>query len=170
MLSREMTFNGAGSMTYQLYQNIPDINDISVGSGLLKPEDFDLNTLKDHVPALFIATPVLKRDRGLRIPYLEFLSPVWGLLNPNWKNTVFIYGGYWKAKYHQPEGLRSNPIYGYSSNQEIATTSDRTGLKVDDHVFLRPTQSESVMLQFGELIIIRSGRIIDRWPVFDQQR
>jgi D-serine deaminase-like pyridoxal phosphate-dependent protein len=165
----DLTFNGSGSMTYQLYQNIPDINDISVGSGLVKPEDFDLGTLKDHVPALFIATPVLKRSKGLRIPYMEFLSPVWGRLNPNWKNTFFIYGGYWKANYHQPKGLHKNSVYGYSSNQEIATASNRTELFVDDHVFLRPTQSEAVMLQFGELIIIQGGKIIDRWPVFSQQ-
>jgi len=170
MFNQELTFNGAGSMTYQLYQGITDINDISVGSGLVKPEDFDLDTLKDHVPALFIATPVLKRSRGLRIPYVEFLSRLWGWLNPNWKNTFFIYGGYWKANYHQPGGLYENPIYGYSSNQEIATASDRTELAVDDHVFLRPTQSEAVMLQFGELIIIQGGKIIDRWPVFNQQR
>jgi len=170
MFSRELTFNGAGSMTYQLYQGITDINDISVGSGLVKPKGFDLDTLKDHLPALFIATPVLKRSRGLQIPFIEFLSPVWGWLNPNWKNTFFIYGGYWKANYHQPKGLYKNFIYGYSSNQEIATASNRTGLKVDDHVFLRPTQSEAVMLQFGELIIIQDGRIIDHWPVFNQQQ
>jgi D-serine deaminase-like pyridoxal phosphate-dependent protein len=153
-----------------LYQDITDINDISVGSGLVKPEDFDLDTLNDHVPALFIATPVLKRNRGLRIPYVEFLSPVWGWLNSNWKNTFFIYGGYWKANYHQPKGLYKNFIYGYSSNQEIATASDRTGLSVDDYVFLRPTQSEAVMLQFGELVIMQEGKITDRWPVFNQQQ
>jgi len=169
MFNRELTFNGAGSMTYQLYQDITDINDISVGSGLVKPEDFDLDTLKDHVSALFIAAPVLKRSRGLRIPYIEFLSPVWGWLNPNWKNTFFIYGGYWKANYHQPKGVYKNPIYGYSSNQEIATASNRTGLAMDDHLFLRPTQSEAVLLQFGELVIIQGGKIIDRWPVFNQQ-
>ncbi|MFO7560936.1 MAG: alanine racemase [Desulfobacterales bacterium] len=169
MFSRELTFNGAGSLTYPLYRSIMDINDISAGSGLVKPEDFDRDTLKDHVPALFVAAPVLKQSRGLRIPYIEFLSPVLGWLNPNWKNTFFIYGGYWKANYHQPKGLYKNRIYGYSSNQEIATASDRTGLTVDDHLFLRPTQSEAVMLQFGELIVIEDGKIIDRWPVFNPQ-
>ncbi len=36
---------------------------------------------------------------------------------------------------------------------------------VDDHVFLRPTQSEAVMLQFGDLVVVRGGRIVDSWPV-----
>ena len=41
-------------------------------------------------------------------------------------------------------------------------------VKVDDYLFLRPTQSESVMLQFGDLVIVRDGEIVGRWPVFPQ--
>lgn len=166
LFNKELTLNSAGSTTYQLYRDIAMINDISAGSGLVKPTDFDVPNLEDHVPALFIATPVLKKSSGLRIPYLEFLSSFWGLVNPNWSVTHFIYGGYWKAKHHQPPGMRRNIIYGSSSNQEIATSSPGTELSVDDFVFLRPTQSESVMLQFGDILVLRGGRIVDQWPVF----
>jgi D-serine deaminase-like pyridoxal phosphate-dependent protein len=168
LFERDLTFNTAGSMTYQLYKDITLVNDIAAGSGLVKPGDFDLDTMEDHEPALFIATPVLKKSKGLKIPYIEFMTSVWGWLNPNWENTFFIYGGYWKAEYHQPEGLCRNPIYGYSSNQEIATGSERIPVGVDDYVFLRPRQSEAVMLQFGDLVITRQNKIIDRWPVFRQ--
>ena len=41
-------------------------------------------------------------------------------------------------------------------------------LEVDDYVFYRPTQSESVMLQFGDLALVRGGRIVDFWPVLDE--
>jgi D-serine deaminase-like pyridoxal phosphate-dependent protein len=41
-------------------------------------------------------------------------------------------------------------------------------IDVDDYVFLRPTQSESVMLQFGDLLVLRRGEIVHRWPVFSQ--
>jgi D-serine deaminase-like pyridoxal phosphate-dependent protein len=41
-------------------------------------------------------------------------------------------------------------------------------LEVDDFVFMRPTQSEFVMLQFGDLAIVRDGKIVDAWPVLDQ--
>ncbi len=169
LFNKELTFNSAGSTTYQLYKDIDLINDISVGSGLVKPTDFDVPTLADHVPALFIATPVLKKSPGLRIPYLEFLSPFWGLVNPNWKMTHFIYGGYWKALYHQPPGMRKNSIYGSSSNQEIATSSPGTALSVDDFVFLRPTQSEAVMLQFGDILVLRNGKVVESWPVFTSE-
>ncbi len=38
-------------------------------------------------------------------------------------------------------------------------------LEVDDFIFLRPTQSEAVLLQFGDLVVIRGDEIVDRWPV-----
>jgi D-serine deaminase-like pyridoxal phosphate-dependent protein len=41
-------------------------------------------------------------------------------------------------------------------------------LGVDDYVFLRPTQSEAVMLQFGDLVVVRGGAVVDHWPVFRQ--
>ena len=37
-----------------------------------------------------------------------------------------------------------------------------------DQVFLRPQISESVLLEFGDLLALRGGRIVDRWPVFRQ--
>ena len=69
------------------------------------------------------------------------------------------------ARYTSPSGLRTNPLYGHSSNQEMVNGSAATGLAVDDHVFLRPTQSEAVLLQFGDLLTVRGGRLQDRWPV-----
>ena len=166
LYNKELTFNSAGSTTYQLYNDIHLINDLSVGSGLVKPADFDVPNLADHVPAFFIAAPVLKKSPGLRIPYIEFLSSFWGMVNPNWKMTHFIYGGYWKAVHHQPPGMRKNAIYGRSSNQEIVTSSPGTALSVDDFIFLRPTQSEAVMLQFGDILVLRGGKVVDQWPVF----
>jgi D-serine deaminase-like pyridoxal phosphate-dependent protein len=33
-------------------------------------------------------------------------------------------------------------------------------------VFLRPMISESVLLEFGDLLAVRGGKIVDHWPVF----
>jgi D-serine deaminase-like pyridoxal phosphate-dependent protein len=30
---------------------------------------------------------------------------------------------------------------------------------------LRPTQSEAVLLQFGDLVALRDRKIVERWPV-----
>jgi D-serine deaminase-like pyridoxal phosphate-dependent protein len=45
---------------------------------------------------------------------------------------------------------------------------DRTGIGVDDYLFLLPAQSEGIMREFGDLVLTRNGRIIDRWPAFPQ--
>jgi D-serine deaminase-like pyridoxal phosphate-dependent protein len=39
-------------------------------------------------------------------------------------------------------------------------------LRPDDFVFFRPTQSEAVFLQFGDLLVYEDGRITERWPTF----
>jgi len=38
-------------------------------------------------------------------------------------------------------------------------------LQQDDFVFLRPTQSESVFLQFGDIWVYENGAITERWPI-----
>lgn len=42
--------------------------------------------------------------------------------------------------------------------------SRSVSLKPDDYVFFRPTQSEPVLLQFGDLEVYEDGRIVDHWP------
>lgn len=163
-----LTFNGAGSPTYAYYETNTLLNDISVGSALLKPANFDLDSLANHQPAVFIATPVLKKHAGVTIPFLEPLAPVMKKLKRSWGTTLFIYGGYWKAVPHSPKGLATNSLYGRSTNQEMLNAPENIAVDVDDYIFLRPTQSESVMLQFGDLVVVRGAEIVDRWPVFSQ--
>ena len=47
--------------------------------------------------------------------------------------------------------------------------SSRVTLAVDDYVFFRPTQSEKVLLEFGDLLAVRTSdrgdEIEARWPV-----
>ncbi|MEC7266261.1 MAG: alanine racemase, partial [Pseudomonadota bacterium] len=50
-----MTFNMAGSPTFGLYTSTTHANEISAGSALVKPGDFDLPILKAFQPAAFIA-------------------------------------------------------------------------------------------------------------------
>jgi D-serine deaminase-like pyridoxal phosphate-dependent protein len=159
-----LTFNGAGSQTFRLYEDDHVLNDLAAGSGVVKPADFDMDLLDQHQPALFIATPILKRRDRLEIPVAGWLGSLMTSWNPNRQQAFFIYGGFWKAHFESPGGLVTNPIYGRSSNSEMVNASDRVPISVDDHVFLRPTQSEDVMLQFGNLLCVRQGAIVDEWP------
>lgn len=159
-----LTRNGAGSHTLAIYRRDRLMNDLSAGSGVVKPSDFDTHHLAAHVPAVFIATPILKRCDELRVPGDPWLARALSWWNPNRRRLYFIYGGYWKARFVSPAGV-PDALY-HSTNQEPVTTSTAVNLAVDDYMFLRPTQSEHVMLQFGELLAVRKGEIVERWEVF----
>ena len=161
-----LTLNAAGSPTYQLYDGDEPANELSAGSALVKPTDFDLDTLADHQPAAFIATPVIKALDTTEVPGLEPLAGVMAWLNPNRRKAFFIYGGYWKAIPESPAGLSVNPIYGHSTNQEMLNGSASIDLAPDDWVFLRPTQSEHVFLQFGDIAVYDGTQITTHWPIF----
>jgi D-serine deaminase-like pyridoxal phosphate-dependent protein len=164
----DLCLNGAGSPTLTLHRDGTILNDVSAGSCLVKPTDFDVPTLDKYIPAAYIATPVLKKFSGTAIPAIEWTKKLMGLWNPNKKQTFFIYGGRWMAEYESPGGLEKNGLYGFSSNQEMVNGSEEIRLNVEDNIFLRPTQSEAVFLQFGDIIAIEKGTIIDSWKILKQ--
>jgi len=152
-----LTLNGAGSHTLKIYERDDTMNDLSAGSGVVMPTDFDTFHLADNRPAMFIATPILKHYRK---------NPMMPEPPVNMQQVYYIYGGYWKAKMVSPEEV-GDTIY-QSTNQSPIATSANVNLQVDDYMFLRPTQSEFVMLQFGDLLAVEGGEISARWPVFHQ--
>jgi D-serine deaminase-like pyridoxal phosphate-dependent protein len=158
--------NAAGSPTYRLYKDTGIANEVSVGSALVKPTDFDTELLSAHIPAAFIATPVIKRMRSTVLPNgfgaLTKLQRMW---DQNSRQTVFIYGGHWLARPADPPGLQYNSIFGRSSNQEMLNAGTNLAIEPDDFVFFRPTQSEAVFLQFGDIAVFDGEAIIDYWPV-----
>lgn len=158
-----MTRNAAGSPTFRLYRDTAIANEVAVGSALVRPTDFDTDLLRHYAPALFIATPALKVLGPMQTPVLERLDRILNALNPNRRTRVFIHGGAWKAHPVDPPGLRPNATYGRSSNQELLTGGARLDLAPDDFVFLRPTQAEAVLLQFGDIAVFEEGAIIDQW-------
>jgi D-serine deaminase-like pyridoxal phosphate-dependent protein len=159
-----LTFNGAGSPSFRFYESDTTLNDISVGSALMKPSHYDLPMLSDFEPSAFIAAPVLKRHSSTGIPTLEWLAEPMTIWDRNTADRLFIYGGNWLADPISPAGVERAGLYA-SSNQEGYHAAKDTRLAVDDFLFLRPTQSEAVLLQFGDLVAIRGERIEQRWPV-----
>jgi len=165
LFSERLTFNGAGSHTFKIYEDDDTMNDLAAGSGVVKPTDFDTHHLQEHQPAVFIATPVLKKYEGLKAPGDHWAGPVLEWWDPNRARTYYIYGGYWKARYESPGGVPEWILLN-STNQSMVNTSTSVDLEVDDYVFLRPTQSEAVMLQFHDLLVVSKGRIENWWKVF----
>ena len=166
-LPGRLTLNTGGSTTYRHYgsEAVTPANDIALGSGLLKPTFCD-DALPMHVPAVFIATPVLKRLQGVSVPGLE-RDPTGGAGDAVKRDvTYFLYGGRWMADPVWPANLSTHPVYGRSSNQDMFTSPASTMLDVDDHVFFRPRQTEAVLLQFGDIAVFEEGRIADTWRTF----
>ena len=95
---QSLCFNGAGSPSLSLHKNKTVANELSAGSCLVKPVDFDLPSLKQFTPAAFIATPVLKKMAGIQLPAIEFAKDILPLWDKNMQQTFFIYGGKWMAK------------------------------------------------------------------------
>ncbi|CAM1352440.1 alanine racemase [Tenacibaculum crassostreae] len=157
--NENLTFNGAGSPTLHLHKNNSPTNDIAAGSCLVKPTTFDIPSLQEYQPASFIASPVLKTFINTTIPGLELLKRFFT------KDSAFIYGGFWKADYHYPKGIKQNNLFGASTNQTMINIPKNSSLSVDDFVFLRPHQSEFVFLQFGEILPVRKGRIQKSWSL-----
>lgn len=156
-----MVRNMAGSPTFGLYKDTALANELAAGSALVKPSDFDLPILKEFQAAAFIATPALKVSQEVRLPALEYANKMLG--KPKSGTGIFIHGGYWMADAVWPKGLKTGSLFGRSSNQEFLLGPKKLPLAVDDFVFLRPTQSEAIFLQFPKIVVFDGRRIADIW-------
>lgn len=168
-----LILNAGGSSTYPLYnkkdQRTSFINEVATASALVKPTDFDVHTLDHHLPATFIAAPVLKLVKNPELPMASGLSKFMHKVGLLPKQACFIYGGNWLATPYFPENIKRANILGHSSNQEMYELRSDSSLKMDDYLYFRPSQSEAVFLQFGEIAVYEAGAIIDWWPIFDSE-
>lgn len=160
----ELTLNSAGSPTFRRHCAGTVAGEVSVGSAFVKPGDFDYPDLADLQAAAFIATPVIKASADQKLPGVEKLSGAMHWWDRNTQRGFYIHGGHWLAKPLSPPGLEYSKLFGRSSNQELLTGSRNVTLRPDDHVFLRPDQSEALFLQFGDIAVYDGGEISTFWP------
>ncbi|HEY1447472.1 MAG TPA: alanine racemase [Caulobacteraceae bacterium] len=159
----DFILNTAGSLTWRLHLDDLVANEVSIGSAFLKPAHYDAATLADLMPAAFIAQPVLKAlDRPL-IPGLEGLAGDIEAGDPNHARGFFLYGGYGDARLVSPKGLAWSRLWG---GRGLVTGSRSVALEADDFVFLRPTESEGVATQFGDIAVFDGEAISAWWPTF----
>lgn len=156
--------NTGGSKTVLTYRDRGAANELSIGSAFVKPTDFDVGSLDALSPAAFIATPVLKVVDA-QLPGPQWLTRAFQTLRLFPRKGCFVYGGHWLAKPAYPDGMRESTLWGPSSNQQFMSLPARSGIRPDDLVFFRPTQSEAVLWQFGPLQLYSKGRIVGEWPV-----
>ncbi len=153
--------NTGGSLTFSRYGRESGTTEVSLGSVLAKPTDFDIDATTGFEPALFIATPILKYMPRNALPGLDRFRALTALRAPA---NIAVYGGYWKAKPVHPAGYGYSGIFGRSSNQEVWTGPALDTSPVDHFAFLRPTQSEAVIPEFQDVLLIENGRLSGTWP------
>jgi D-serine deaminase-like pyridoxal phosphate-dependent protein len=156
--------NLGGSSTALLYERAVGANEVSIGSAFVLPSDFDVPSLAGLEPAALIATPILKVVDA-QAPGLDERSWLLQALGMFPRRGCFLYGGKWMAKPLHPPGMKPDKTIGYSTNQQFMALPDDTQAKPGDYAFLRPTQSEFVLQQFGPIAVFSQGAIVDRWPV-----
>jgi D-serine deaminase-like pyridoxal phosphate-dependent protein len=167
----ELTLNGGGSKSYELFEAGMPVNDVAAGSMAVKPSTFDIFTLADHVPALFIAAPVIKKEAGFNVPFLESVKGLVGWYDPNSRMTYYIYGGGWAGDMAAPPGVRQTAITSDPPNQNLVPNqtmlsgSARTPLNIGDYVFYHPHQGDAIF-QFEDILLYRRGRIEGAWKPF----
>jgi D-serine deaminase-like pyridoxal phosphate-dependent protein len=163
-----VTLNGAGSRTYELYSADDPLNDLSMGSAVVKPAHFSDFSLADHAPALFIATPILKRLEGFEVPFLDAVAGLAVHYNPNWQRTFYVYGGAWSPEILAPTGIAENPLSTPSPNanllpnQYMLNGSRAVQAGVGDFVFYRPGEGDAIF-QFERILVVRGGKVVDTW-------
>lgn len=161
-------WNGAGSPTIALHQSDSPLNDVSAGSVLLKPLEFDTDLLAEFEPAVFVSTPVLKAQQGTRLPGPSWISKLLYVGRSSRACSYFIYGGGWPAEPVSPRGLLPNKHFGLSFNQAILNGPREHALAVNDTVFFRPYQSEGTLLHYGPVRVIEDDHVVDEWFPFGE--
>lgn len=157
--------NTGGSLTFDRYGPAQGVSEVSLGSVLVKPQDFTRPATRGFQPAMFIATPILKYRASNPLPGLEGLS---ALLTWRRRANLAIYGGYWKGTPVYPHGYGYSAVFGRSSNQEVWAGPQLAVSPVDHFAFLHPSQSEAVIPEFGEILVLSEGRITETWPALSQ--
>lgn len=161
-----LCLNTGGSTTYTQYFDNDVANELATASALVKPSDFDVETLDNHQAAAFIAAPILKTVAKPELPCAPILSALLRTTGLLARKGAYIYGGNWLASPCYPATASLDSLLGHSSNQEFYRLDDDHPMDVDDFLFFRPHQSESVFLQFGQIAVYEDGRITEFWPVF----
>lgn len=167
-LASAVCWNGAGSPTIVLHRHNSPLNDVSAGSALLKPLEFDIDLLADFEPAVFVSAPVLKAQDGTRLPGPGWISKLLYGGRAHRARSYFIYGGGWPAETVSPPGLVPNKHFGLSFNQAILNGGCEYSLAVNDTIFFRPYQSEGTLLHYGPVRVIDDGCVVDEWLPFGE--
>lgn len=157
----DLLFHSGGSATYPMYTSGTPVNDVAAGGGVLRPGAYLNHVISDLLPAIFIATPVLKQYSEPRLP---FFSPEASARLFRGRQGLTLYGGGWPAYFTHPADIQPAPLVSDPTdvnlvpNQGLVTAPADTPIRPGDWVFYHPRQSDA-LFQFEHILQVRGGRI-----------
>lgn len=116
----QLTLNTAGSPSYRMHEKETLSSEVRWAPPC-SPSHYDLASLAEHVPAVYIATPVLKSTGAVQIPALDGKSRLFSWWDPNQRGTFFIYGGNWMADFASPEDCAATASTGAARTRKWST-------------------------------------------------
>lgn len=159
LVASDAVRNAGGSLSFMEYRDGDPSDELTIGSCLVKPAHFADKRLASLEPAMFIATPVLKRIERFVAPDGEWLGPVAQLVPGLRGPGVYLFGGRFNARPVSPTDLVANAVLGDSANQALYQLDRGSALDQGDWAFFWPEESEAVMDQFGCVWAVEG----DRW-------
>jgi D-serine deaminase-like pyridoxal phosphate-dependent protein len=156
-----LVFHSGGSATYPMYTSGTPVNDVAAGGGVLRPGGYPNHVISDLSPAIFIATPVLRRYETPRLP---FFTPEQSACVLDGLQGLTIYGGGWPALYTHPPGIRPAPFVSDPTdpslvpNQGMVTAPAELAIEPGDWTFFHPRQSDA-LFSFDAIHLVRGGRL-----------
>jgi D-serine deaminase-like pyridoxal phosphate-dependent protein len=152
--------NGPGSSNYRNWVGGP-ANEIGCGSAFLFAGYLNGGYDTDGLaPALTLAGAVR------RITSDHPSVPVAGITQPGASEMEIIVQGVAPAgELVHPAGGRADEASGGGD----ALVVPKGSVALGDYVLYRPTQTEGAILSYNEMVVVREGRVLRRWPVFRRQ-
>lgn len=170
-----LVLDSGGSGTYYRYSNAlqTPVNDIAMGSAFLLPANFGGLAQLGLMPAVFMASPILKRIDPAEVPFAEGYLPMLAQSDPSFENAFFMVAGGFPGNIAYPSGLVKNPVVpevegGVQSllpNQTLRNGSSALPLDVGDFVFYHPWEASSLGW-LSTLEALRDDQIVTRWSTF----
>lgn len=175
LFSGDRVYNSGGSRTYARYGEqltSTPVNDVALGSAFLTPSNFsDLKSLT-HIPASFLASPVLKRIQPAEVPFVLGYLPSLAESNPSLQVAFYMVGASFPGDIIAPEGLVQNPfipgagvVRNLLPNQMLMNGAASLPLSVGDFVFHQTWEGDG-LAWLDSVLLLRGGAIVGEWDTF----
>ncbi len=148
-------FNGGGTGSVAWTSLEPDVTEVTAGSGFLDSHLFDHYRDVPLVPAVFFALQVVRRPTRGVVTCAGGGYVASGPAGPDRLPVPAL-----------PAGAKLLPLEGAGEVQTPLALADGVELVPGDPVFFRHAKAGELAEHFGEYVLVRGDRIVERAPTY----